>query len=59
MTAELVELNGSVGVVFTGAGRTIGTLSIDLDEHGRIGTIHNVANPDKLRAVTDRTVHPM
>jgi RNA polymerase sigma-70 factor (TIGR02957 family) len=57
MTVEVLELNGATGVVFTGAGRTIGTLSVDLDEHGRITTIHNVANPDKLRAVTDRTVH--
>lgn len=59
MTAELVELNGMTGVVFSGAGRIVGTLSVDLDEQGRISTIHNVANPDKLRAIADRTVHPL
>jgi hypothetical protein len=58
-TFEVVELNGGFGVVISGAGRVIGTLSVDLDEHGRIGGILNVANPDKLRAVTDRTVHEL
>jgi RNA polymerase sigma-70 factor, ECF subfamily len=56
MSAELVELNGGVGVVFTGAGRVIATLTLDLDDTGRIVAIHNVANPDKLGAVTGRIV---
>jgi RNA polymerase sigma-70 factor (ECF subfamily) len=30
----------------------IATLTVDLDADGRIMTIHNVANPDKLGAVT-------
>lgn len=29
----------------------------DFDADGRITTIHNVANPDKLKAVTDGTTH--
>jgi RNA polymerase sigma-70 factor (TIGR02957 family) len=57
MTVELIELNGGVGVVFTGAGRVIATLTLDLDETGHIAAIHNVANPDKLGAVSGRTVH--
>jgi RNA polymerase sigma-70 factor (ECF subfamily) len=57
MTARLTELNGGPGIVFTGGGRVIATVSIDLDESGRITTIHNVANPDKLRAVATNTVH--
>jgi RNA polymerase sigma-70 factor (TIGR02957 family) len=57
MSVELVELNGAPGIVFTGAGRVIGTLVLDLDERGRIAAIHNVANPDKLRAVAARTIH--
>ncbi|NUT51617.1 MAG: RNA polymerase subunit sigma-24, partial [Saccharothrix sp.] len=57
MLAELLELNGAPGLVFSGAGRVISTLTLDLDEHGRITAIHNVANPDKLTAVTTRTVH--
>ncbi|WNV85952.1 RNA polymerase sigma-70 factor [Umezawaea sp. Da 62-37] len=59
MSAAVVELNGSPGVVFTGAGRVIGTLTLDLDDDGRIAAVHNVANPDKLRAVTTGTVHPV
>lgn len=56
MSAELVELNGGVGVVFAGAGRVIATLTLDLDDTGRIVALHNVANPDKLGAVTGRVV---
>ncbi|MBU2666018.1 RNA polymerase sigma-70 factor [Actinoplanes bogorensis] len=52
MRAEVIELNGAPGVVFSGAGRVIATLTFDLDEQGRIREIFNVANPDKLRAVT-------
>ncbi|MBM0236816.1 RNA polymerase sigma-70 factor [Micromonospora sp. ATA32] len=57
MTIELVELNGGPGMVFTGAGRVIATLTLDLDERGHIAAIHNVANPDKLGAVAARTIH--
>ncbi|MGK5684320.1 RNA polymerase sigma-70 factor [Actinoplanes sp. URMC 104] len=51
MRAELVELNGGPGLVFTGAGRVISTLTFDFDAGGRITAVYNVANPDKLRAV--------
>lgn len=51
MTAELVEINGGPGIVFSGAGRIIATLTVDLGVDGRITAVHNVANPDKLRAV--------
>jgi RNA polymerase sigma-70 factor (ECF subfamily) len=53
MSAEVVEINGAPGVVFRGAGRIIATLTVDLDDDDRIGTIHNVANPDKLHAIAD------
>jgi RNA polymerase sigma-70 factor (TIGR02957 family) len=56
MTIELVELNGGPGMVFTGAGRVIATLTLDLDERDHIVAIHNVANPDKLGAVAARTI---
>jgi RNA polymerase sigma-70 factor (ECF subfamily) len=59
MTAELLEINGAPGIVFRGAGRVIGTLTLVLDESGRIVTIHNIANPDKLSDVTRRAVHPL
>ncbi|MGH3579034.1 MAG: RNA polymerase sigma-70 factor [Mycobacterium sp.] len=53
MAVEVVDVNGGPGIVFTGAGRVVATLTVDLDVAGRIVTIHNVANPDKLRAVAD------
>ena len=57
MVVELVELNGGPGIVFSGGGRVIAMLTLDLDEDGRIAGIHNVANPDKLHAVAAGTVH--
>jgi RNA polymerase sigma-70 factor (ECF subfamily) len=51
MRAELVEINGGPGVMFSGAGRVISTVTFAFDDDGRIAAIHNVANPDKLRAV--------
>ncbi len=52
MTMRIVELNGGPGLVFTGAGRVIGTITFDFDADGRITAIYNVANPDKLRALS-------
>ena len=57
MHADLVEINGGPGLVFSGGGRVIATVSFDIDADGRITAIHNVANPDKLRAVADGTAH--
>lgn len=51
MGVDIVEINGGPGIVFAGAGRVIATFSLDLDESGRIASIYNVANPEKLRAV--------
>jgi RNA polymerase sigma-70 factor, ECF subfamily len=59
MTVKVVEINGAPGMLFSAADRTIATLSIDLDQDGRIIGIHNVANPDKLAAITAGAVHPM
>ena len=53
MAAEVVDINGGPGIVLRGGGRVIATLTVDLDADGRIATVHNVANPDKLRAVAD------
>ncbi|OBF34831.1 RNA polymerase subunit sigma-24 [Mycobacterium sp. ACS1612] len=57
MAAEVVEINGGPGILLTGGGRVIATLTVDLDADGRIETVHNVANPDKLRAVTAGVKH--
>ncbi|WP_449560731.1 RNA polymerase sigma-70 factor [Mycolicibacterium mageritense] len=51
MTAEIVDVNGGPGIVFSGAGRIIATLTLDVDAGGRVATVHNVANPDKLHAI--------
>ncbi|MDT0466908.1 RNA polymerase sigma-70 factor [Streptomyces sp. DSM 41699] len=57
MNAELAQINGGTGIVFSGPDRVIATVTFDFDADGRISAIHNVANPDKLRAVADGTVH--
>ncbi|MFE3579154.1 RNA polymerase sigma-70 factor [Streptomyces vinaceus] len=57
MRAELVEINGGPGLLFSAPDRVISTVTFDFDADGRITTIHNVANPDKLRAVTGGTAH--
>jgi RNA polymerase sigma-70 factor (ECF subfamily) len=59
MSIEVVEINGAPGIVFSGDGRVVSTLTLDFDEAGRIAGIYNVANPDKLRAVATRIIHPM
>ncbi|WP_203975926.1 RNA polymerase sigma-70 factor [Planotetraspora silvatica] len=57
MNAELVEINGGPGMVFSGPGRVIATVTFDFDADGRIIAVHNVANPDKLQAVAGGTTH--
>ncbi|MEV6028275.1 RNA polymerase sigma-70 factor [Streptomyces sp. NPDC052036] len=57
MNADLAQLNGGPGIVFSGPDRVIATVTFDFDADGRITAIHNVANPDKLQAVADGTVH--
>jgi RNA polymerase sigma-70 factor (ECF subfamily) len=57
MRAELAEINGGPGMVFSAPDRVIATVTFDFDADGRITAIHNVANPDKLRAITDGTAH--
>ena len=59
MKAELVDINGGPGIVLSGAGRVIATVTLDFDADGRIITIHNVANPDKLRAINGGATHDL
>ncbi|OCB15759.1 RNA polymerase subunit sigma-24 [Mycolicibacterium porcinum] len=53
MAAEIVDINGGPGIVFSSAGHVISVLAVDLDTDDRIITVHNVANPDKLHAVAN------
>ncbi|MGV9345112.1 RNA polymerase sigma-70 factor [Streptomyces spiralis] len=55
--AELVEINGGPGIVFSTPDRVIATVTFDFEFDGRITAVHNVANPDKLQAITDGTAH--
>ncbi|GAA5179263.1 RNA polymerase sigma-70 factor [Rugosimonospora acidiphila] len=57
MNAQLVEINGGPGVLFSGLGRVVATVTFDFGSDGRIIAIHNVANPDKLKAIADGTSH--
>ncbi|MGI5162436.1 RNA polymerase sigma-70 factor [Microbispora sp. CA-102843] len=59
MKTELAEINGGPGIVFSGQGRVIATVTFDFDADGRITTIHNVANPDKLQAIADGATHSL
>ncbi|THA46476.1 RNA polymerase sigma-70 factor [Streptomyces sp. A1136] len=59
MRTELTWINGGPGLVFRAPDRVIATLTFDFDAEGRISTIHNVANPDKLHAVADGTRHEL
>ncbi|GGW55703.1 hypothetical protein GCM10010503_36000 [Streptomyces lucensis JCM 4490] len=57
MKAELVEINGGPGIVFSGPEHVIATVTLDFGTDGRITAIHNVANPDKLQAVAKGTTY--
>ncbi|WP_055586289.1 RNA polymerase sigma-70 factor [Peterkaempfera griseoplana] len=59
MRAELVEINGGPGLLFSGPGRVVATVTFDVGADGRIAAIHNVANPDKLHAVAAGIRHDL
>ena len=52
LTARLVEINGGPGLLLSGPGRVIATVTFDFDADGRITAIYNVANPEKLGSVS-------
>ncbi len=45
--------------MFRAPGRVIATVTFDVDAGGRITVIHNVANPDRLQAVTGGTAYDL
>ncbi|MFM9372845.1 RNA polymerase sigma-70 factor [Streptomyces sp. Da 82-17] len=65
MKAQLVGINGESGILFSGPDsngrgeRVIATVTFDFDADGRITTVHNVANPDKLRYVAGGTAYDL
>ncbi|MFI6938525.1 hypothetical protein ACIBI4_04580 [Streptomyces sp. NPDC050418] len=48
LSAAHLEVNGAPAVVLSAAGRTWGLIALDLCPDGRVRTIYNVINPDKL-----------
>lgn len=57
MSVGFVEINGGPGIVFTGAGRVVGVITVELDAEGRIVTVNNIANPDKLQDIARGNPH--
>src|SRR4051812_4245330 len=52
MTFDIIELNGVPGIVIIGPAGPISVFIVDVDDARRVSTIHVVANPDKLRALS-------
>ncbi|GAA3222570.1 RNA polymerase sigma-70 factor [Actinocorallia longicatena] len=48
MVFTTVELNGGPALFVSSPAGPLATLSVDLDADGRVTTVHNIANPDKL-----------
>lgn len=59
MKAELAEINGGPGMVFSAPDRVIATVTFDFDAEGRITAVHNVANPDKLHDIGTGTTREL
>ena len=53
------DVNGRPGLVIDGPDRTIGAVTVEFDEQGRVQAIHMVANPDKLGAVDEGREPPL
>ncbi len=45
MAAEVVDINGGPGILLTGGGRVIATLTVDLDADGRIAIVQQRGQP--------------
>ncbi|WP_131737912.1 RNA polymerase sigma-70 factor [Actinomadura roseirufa] len=59
MRLRAVHLNGEPALIVDGPNGPISTVTVSVDEDGRIGEIHLVANPDKLQAVAAGRLLPM
>jgi RNA polymerase sigma-70 factor (TIGR02957 family) len=51
MTAEIVDVNGALGVVIAGGGSILSVLTAEVED-GLVREFHLVANPDKLGSVS-------
>jgi RNA polymerase sigma-70 factor (TIGR02957 family) len=59
MRIRRADINGVPGIVVDGPDRPIATITMDLDEQGKVAAVHLVANPDKLRAIAANSELPM
>lgn len=59
MGVRRVDINGEPALVLDGPDGPISTITVDVDASGRILAIHLVANPDKLRSVSEGRRLPM
>ncbi|WP_433477412.1 RNA polymerase sigma-70 factor [Spirillospora sp. CA-142024] len=59
MLIRRVDINGEPALVVDGPNGPISTVTVDLDDTGRVQAIHLVANPDKLRSIAEGRELPM
>ncbi|MFI0353550.1 RNA polymerase sigma-70 factor [Actinomadura sp. 9N407] len=59
MRIRRAEINGVPGVVIDGPDGPITTITLDVDDAGRVTAVQLVANPDKLRAIGANSELPM
>ncbi len=59
MGVRRVDINGEPALVLDGPNGPISTITADVDASGRVLAIHLVANPDKLRSVSEGRRLPM
>ena len=59
MRFRQTDLNGLPGIVIDGPAGPITTITVDIDDLGRVIAVHLVANPDKLRALAEGRELPL
>jgi RNA polymerase sigma-70 factor (TIGR02957 family) len=58
MTVEVADVNGVPGVVIRGGGKVLTAMAAGIVD-GRVQALHLIANPDKLRSVSERRRVPL
>ena len=58
MSVEVADVNGVTGVVISGGGKVLTAMAAGIVD-GRVQALHLVANPDKLRTVSERRLMPL
>ncbi|MGH3375136.1 MAG: RNA polymerase sigma-70 factor [Actinoallomurus sp.] len=58
MSVEVADVNGVTGVVISGGGKVLTAMAAGIVD-GKVQALHLVANPDKLRTVSERRLMPL